>query len=353
MATSADVARLAGVSRATVSRTLSGTANVDKATRARVEAAIASLGYEPDYAARSLVRQRSNVIALSLFDQEGGAVSGLAGSDRYFYMPVLREVERNLAANEYDLLLMSHSSSTSGEAYLRSLRARKAAGAIIIGGGEAEMRSRALVESQIPTVFIDSSNMGSRATSVKSNHSDGMRTMTEHMLRLGHRRIALIRAPTTTTSGHDRLLGMRDALASAGVREDQDLIWDSDWTINGAYQTTRALVESGTDFTAILAESDMMAIGVLRALHGANISVPDEVSVGGFDDIDLAEFSNPPLTTVRQDANGLGEAVTDALLKLLRGENPPRPIVLPVQLVVRASTAPPRDVDAAKPAGRD
>ena len=341
MATSEEVARLAGVSRATVSRVLSGTTKVADATRQRVEAAAASLGYEPDVAAQSLSGARSKTIALGFFANGMWALSQLTRPQYHFHLDVLRHIEEAAAKAGYDLLLPSRPTSVSSDGYVRLLRSRRVAGTIMVACPPGDVRIQALIESQLPTVFIDAVGTGAHATFVTSDNTDGARQITEHLLALGHRRIARITGTDTDPSGRDRLAGIRQALAAHAVPEDPGLARSSDWSTEGAYRQTLELLATGREFTAVIAESDMMAIGVLRALDEHGLRVPEDVSVTGFDDIDLSAFTIPPLTTVRQDAAAMGTGAIEALLGMVDGASA-LPLVLPTRLVIRRSTAPAR-----------
>ena len=346
MATSEDVARLAGVSRATVSRTLSGNARVNEETRRRVEAAAASLGYVPDIAAQSLSGGPSRTIALGFFADDMWALSQLTKPKHYFYLNVLRSIEAGAAAAGYDLLLPSRPHNADSQSYIRRLRARRVAGTIMVACPPGDVRIQALVEARMPTVFIDVVASGPCATWVASENAEGAQAVTEHLISLGHRRIARITGTETDPSGGERLRGIRAALAAAGIPEDPGLARRSDWSTEGAYQAAKDLMDRRPDLTAIVAESDMMAIGVLRALHEYGLRVPDDVSVTGFDDVDLSAYTLPPLTTIRQDTEAMGAAAVHAALELIeRGPTDPAapgPVRLPTELVVRGSTAPPR-----------
>ncbi|AZM48731.1 LacI family transcriptional regulator [Streptomyces sp. WAC 06738] len=341
MATSEDVARLAGVSRATVSRVMSGTARVSEATRRRVEAAAASLGYEPDVAAQSLSGARSKTIALGFFANDMWALSQMIRPQYHFHLDVLRHIEEAAAKAGYDLLMPSRPASASSDSYVRLLRSRRVAGTIMVACPPGDVRTQALIESRLPTVFIDTIGVGPSATYVTSDNTDGARQITEHLLQLGHRRIARITGTETDPSGHDRLAGIRQALAAHGVAEDTGLARKSDWSVEGAYREMLELLDRRGDFTAVIAESDMMAIGILRALHEHGLRVAEDVSLTGFDDIDLSAFASPPLTTVRQDAEAMGVGAVHALLDLVDGRSV-APLVLPTEIVIRSSTAAPR-----------
>jgi LacI family transcriptional regulator len=339
MATSEEVAQLAGVSRATVSRALNGSARVSDEARKRVHAAIAALGYEPDVVAQSLVRQHSRVIAVSLFPQDDELpLAHLGQTALYFYLGVVENIEREAISLGYDLLLPSRPRGKSPENYVRSLQTRRVAGCIMLHA--AASRIQALIHSSIPAVFIDRMGQGSHATYVKSDNIDGARQATEHLLALGHRRIALLTGATMNLSGLERLLGCQQALAQAGIAPDSGLVRQSGWNIDEAYEAAMGLLAERRDFTAIVAGSDIMAIGILRALTEQGLRVPDDISLVGFDDIEFCHYTTPPLTTVRQDRVAMGRGAVQRLIAIVEGTGEVSPLILPTQLVIRKSTGP-------------
>jgi LacI family transcriptional regulator len=339
MATSEEVARLAGVSRATVSRALNGSTRVSEDARARVHAAIAALGYEPDVIAQSLVRQRSRVIAVSLFTEEKYVpLFNLGQTSRYFYLGLMENIEREAVSLGYDLLLPSNPHGKSPENYVRSLQTRRVAGCIFLDTDDA--RSQALINSSLPVVFIDRLGQGSHATYVKSDNIDGARQAVEHLLSLGHRRIALVSGPATVLVGLERLLGYQQALAQAGIAPDPGLVRQPGWNIDEAYEAACALLAERRDFTAIVAGSDFMAIGIMRALAEYGLRVPEDISLTGFDDIDLCQYTAPPLTTIRQDRVAMGRGAVRRLVAMIEGTEEATPLIIPTQLVVRKSTGP-------------
>lgn len=341
MVTSEQVARLAGVSRATVSRALNGSARVSEEARKRINAAIEALGYEPDMVARSLVRQRSSVIALSFFPENDDLpLSHLLQISPYFYFDVLQAIEQEALSLGYDLLLPSRPHSTSPQNYVRSLQTRRVAGVVMLHA--TRERVQALIEAELPAIFIDCLGEGEHATYVKSDNLEGARQATEYLLALGHRKIALLMGKTSDAAGMERLLGCQQALGHAGIMPSVSLVRQSGWTIEEAYAATREFLAERHEFSAIVAGSDMIAIGTLRALNEQGLRVPEDVSLIGFDDIELVRYTNPPLTTVRQDRQGMGRGAVQRLLDLIEGTAPPAPLVLPTELVVRQSTAPAR-----------
>ena len=339
MATSEEVARLAGVSRATVSRALNGSARVSDEARARVHAAITTLGYEPDVVAQSLVRQRSRTIAVNLFPEDDEPpLAHLGRTGQYFYLSVVENIEREAIASGYDLLLPSRPHGKSPESFVRSLQTRRVAGCIVFHAAEAQIQS--LIHSSIPAVFVDRLGQGDHATYVKSDNVDGARQAAEHLLALGHRRIALLTGFTTALVGLERLLGYQQALGQAGIAPDAGLVRQSGWNINEAYEAARALLAERSDFTAIVAGSDFMAIGILRALTEHGLRVPEDVSLVGFDDHEFSQYTVPPLTTVRQDRVAMGQGALQRLVALIEEMGETSPLILPTRLVVRKSTGP-------------
>lgn len=339
MATSEEVAKLAGVSRATVSRALNGSARISDDARERVHAAISALGYEPDVVAQSLVRQRTRIIAVSLFTEESDLpLSHFGQTSQYFYLGVLENIEREAVASGYDLLFPSHPYGKSASNYIKSLQTRRVAGCIMLHASDT--RIQALTHSAIPTIFIDRMAQGSNATFIKSDHIDAARQATEHLLSLGHRRIAILPGRTLELAGLERLLGCQQALAKMGITPNPGLIRESGWNIDEAYEAAKALLAERRDFSAVVAGSDLMALGILRALQEHNLRVPDDVSLIGFDDIDLCLYATPPLTTVRQDRVAMGRGAVQQVIAMIEGNNPPPPLILPTQLIVRKSTGP-------------
>jgi DNA-binding LacI/PurR family transcriptional regulator len=338
MTTSEQVAQLAGVSRATVSRILNGTARVSPSTDARVRAAIATLGYEPDVVAQSLVRLHAKVIAINLFPEDDTLPFGHLGrAALYFYVDVVENIEREILSMGYDLVVPSRPYKEPKQNYVRSLQTRRVAGSVMLHASETRIQT--LIHSAIPTVFIDKMGQGSHATYVKSDNLDGARQVTEHLLALGHRRIVLIMGSTADLSGLERLLGCQQTLTQAGIGVDIGLVRQAGWSVDEAYEATKVLLAERRDFTAIVAGSDYMALGVLRALIEQGIRVPEDVSLVGFDDLDFCQYITPPLTTVQLDRAAMGRGAVQKLVSIIEGAEP-SPLIIPTQLIIRKSTGP-------------
>src|SRR5579859_3197346 len=344
MVTSEQVAQRAGVSRATVSRVINGSKYIRSDVKERVLAAITELGYEPDMIARNLVQRRSKVIALSFFaDYDVSPFFAKFGhGSSYFYLDVLKNVEQEAVSSGYDLLMPFRPQDKSPEGYIRSLQTRRVAGSIMLVHGAQDPRVPALLRAELPIVFIDSTIEGPAATYVKSDHIESARQLTAYLLELGHRRIAFLAGLSTSLSGIERMLGCHQALAQAGIALDGNLLRHSDWNMEDAYQTTSALLDERHDFTALVAASDVMAIGALRALNEHGLRVPEDISLASFDGIDFSEYTSPPLTTMCQDSQSIGGGAVRRLISIIEGidPQPPPPLLVPTHLVVRKSTRP-------------
>ncbi|HZR44859.1 MAG TPA: LacI family DNA-binding transcriptional regulator [Ktedonobacteraceae bacterium] len=343
MVTSEQVARQAGVSQATVSRVINGSRYISTEVRERVLAAINELGYEPDMVARNLVQRRSRIIAINFLAAEDVPMFVKFGhSSKYFYIDVLGHIEREAMSSGYDLLMPFRPRDKSAEGYVRGLQTRRVAGCIMLIPSLQDPRLHALLRAEIPTVFVGNKIEGNSATYVATDHVDSARQITEHLLSLGHRRIAFLAGSAASLSGRERLMGCRQALAQAGIALDDDLILQPGWEMDESYKATSELLDERRDFTAIVAASDVMAIGALRALNEHGLRVPEDISLASFDGIDFSEYTIPPLTTMWQDRESIGRGAVQRLITMIEetGQESPRPLIVPTRLVIRKSTGP-------------
>ncbi|GCE30758.1 ribose operon repressor RbsR [Dictyobacter alpinus] len=347
MVTSEQVARLAGVSRATVSRVLNGSTAVSEETKKRIYEAIATLGYGINTFTPVAPPGRSRLIALALFGSEDGSnFSQMTMTQCHFYLELLQYIERSVARAGYDLFLPARPYSAFADTddpalnYVLSLQARGIEGVITVALRADDPRIQSLCTSVLPAVFIDNLFQGQHVTYVKSDYMGGAILATEHLLKLGHRRIAFFPGSLFSVTGTERFVGHQQALGRAGLFVNQQLVRQSGWEMQDAYEAAMKLLHERRDFTAIVANSDMLAFGILRALREHNIRVPEEVSVIGFDDIDRSQYVDPPLTTIQQDKQSIGEGAVDRLLQLVDQKNALDPLIVPTKLIVRASTGP-------------
>ncbi|MFI5262211.1 MAG: LacI family DNA-binding transcriptional regulator [Candidatus Limnocylindrales bacterium] len=332
-ATSEDVARLAGVSRTTVSFVLNHRRDVliSDATRRRVEAAAVELDYHAHEPARQLAGGTSRTLGLVLCQEpEQVAVDAL-----------LAETLRGLAtvARGSAFRVLVEALVPGVEGYADLLHSRQVDGLVISGPRADDLvlrdpRSAALpivlqgtlTESVVPSVDVD-------------NHA-GAREAVEHLIALGHRRVACIpNAPLAYTAAADRVAGYTAALRAAGLEADPALIAEGDFDAASGHRAMAQLLARGRDFSAVFVASDTVAVGAIAALRQAGLDVPGDVSVVGFDDVPLAAFIDPPLTTIHLPAFELGATAGQVLIERVRGGAVPAQTTLATNLVVRASTA--------------
>jgi LacI family transcriptional regulator len=329
-----DVAERAGVSTATVSRVLSDSSHpVRDETRHRVLDAAAQLDFQPNMLARGLVTARTQVLGVIVHDV----------SDPYF-AEIVRGLEDAANLRDHRVFVSSSDRDPGRElGYVRSLLGHRV-DAIIFAGGEIEDRRyqadlRRLLNAfrELGGVVVMLAPHTYPAPSVTIDNLAGGRRMTRYLLDLGHRRIGFIGGPERLRTGRIRLAGYRRALKDAGVGFNPDLVEGGGFTTEGGAKAAAALMERRSDVTAIFAANDVMAFGVLHAVAGLGLRVPEDVSVAGFDDVQLAAFALTPLTTLRVPMSELGRLGAQLALDVLAGRRA-RSRRLPTEVVVRSST---------------
>ncbi|MGQ0833474.1 MAG: LacI family DNA-binding transcriptional regulator [Gammaproteobacteria bacterium] len=333
-ATSIDIAYLAGVSQPTVSRALRGSPMVSEETRRRIETIAQQLNYKLDKNASNLRCQHSNTLALLLFEDPTPDDSLI----NPFFLSMLGSITRACARRGYDLLISFQ--QLSGNWHLDYEDSRKADGMVLLGYGDyLEYRTRLeqLVHQGTHFVCWGAVLEGQPGLSVGCDNFRGSYEATQHLIGLNRRNIAFL----GTASSHypeffERYRGYSEALHRAGLDVSTALQVDAITMENSGYAAARELLARREQFDAIVAASDLIAIGALRALQEQHIDVPGAVSVVGFDDIPAASVANPPLTTVVQDTRLAGEVLVDTLLRSIRGE-PVQDRMLPTRLAVRRS----------------
>jgi DNA-binding LacI/PurR family transcriptional regulator len=334
----ADVARVAGVSHQTVSRVLNDHPNVSPATRAEVLAAIRSLGYRPNAAARTLVTGRTHVLGVISFDTTlYGPASMLYGIERAAH-PGYSVAIASLPA------LDRHSMEEAVDRFL----GQGVEGIIVIAPQTSAVAALSAIAADMPLLAV---GCGTRAAlpSVAIDNAVGAARATSYLLELGHPTVHHLAGPDSWLDARERVEGWLRALRSAGAPEPAML--RGDWSARSGYEIGHRLAAM-PEVTAVFCANDHMALGLLRALAEHSRRVPAEVSVVGFDDIPEAGFLMPPLTTVRQDFGELGTRAVRMLIDQIAGaaaSHATKPVE--PELIVRASSAPPRGADGA-PAGR-
>ena len=324
------IAKLSGVSRSTVSRVINNDPNVSDVTRDKVMQVVKRVNYTPNAAARGLAAGRTHVVGLVI-------PTGVAAlfSDPYF--PILIQgVSSACNAREYSVMLWLAEPEYERRMIRQIMYSGLVDGVIVSSALLNDSLVRALSEGDLPFILVGRHPADAKASYVDADNSGGAQEAVTHLLRLGRARVATITKPQNTAAGADRLAGYLAALRNRGVLSDRGLIVEGDSSEMGGYRAMQQLLARRPD--AVFAADDIMAIGALRALHEAGLRVPEDVAVVGFDDLPQAARTEPPLTTVRQPTYRLGTLTVDSLLDLIEyPDSSPRRIVLPTELIVRAS----------------
>lgn len=327
-----DVARRAGVSPATVSRVLNGNHRVRPELRERVLEAARALHYTPNYSARSLSSQRTATLGLLLPD--------IANP---FFAEIARGVEDAAAEAGYTLLIGSTDGDPLRERhYVASLQAGRVDGILFAGAHLGAPLLEGWLERGVAVGLVDRLvEVGDDVPvdAVLTDNVQGGALAVRHLLSLGHTRLAVVTGPQRVRTAHDRLMGARQAAAERGVTLQPEQIIEADFKEAGGYQAARILFSHPSPPTAVFAQNDMMALGVLRYLEEAGRRVPEDVALVGFDDIAFAALSRPALTTVAQPKYEMGRLAAQLLVERLTDtQQAPRRLVLQPRLVLRQTT---------------
>lgn len=329
------VATLAGVSRSTVSRVVNDHPNVNAETRDAVWRVIHEHGFHPNNAARTLASRRSQVIGL-VIPQALGAVF----SDPYF--PILIQGIAAACEEQEYYLMLSLMRAQSPTAFRRLIGGGHLDGLIVASALATDPFVDRLLADDFPFVLIGRSLREAAITTIDADNVHGAIMATQHLLRLGYKRIATISGPQDMVAGMDRLEGFRTALRSAGVNVPPDYVQEGDWSEWSGQRGMTTLLGLTPPPQAVFIASDTMAIGALKVIRGAGLQAPGDVALVSFDDIPLASSLETPLTTVRQPIHQLGYTAASILIDRLKnqtraGGTTATRIVLPTELVVRAS----------------
>lgn len=329
MPTIKDVAEQARVSIATVSKVLNDPDYGSAQTRTRVMSAVKKLGYRPNNVARSMVKGKTNVIALVIPDVRN-----------QFFTSVARGVEDVASKYDYRVMLCNTDEDPAKQQkYIDVFRTRIVDGFIIAVASERDRHLRNIDRQVLPFVFIDRVCEEIPGDAIVVDNRDGAHKAVTHLLQLGHRRIGLITGKRDTLTGRERLRGYLEAFRDYGLEPDDELIKDGGFTIEGGYEAAKALLSVKDRPTAVFVSNNAMTIGCLKALAEARIRIPDQMAVVGFDDSEWAEFFTPPLTVVRQPTYTMGTLAGEILFQRILGTAPPerKEIVLKPELVIRES----------------
>jgi LacI family transcriptional regulator len=325
-----DLAELSGVSRATVSRVING-GSVSPATRQRVLDVIETTNYRPNLAARNLASGRSGVVGVVMH-----VAAPLTFADAYFSQ-LLTGICDSLTSQAAGMMLWL-GNRTKQETLANILAMGMLDGVIVTADTIDDPLVDGLRASDLPIVLVGHRRADRDASYVDVDHEAASEAMTSHLVNTGRKEIYHITGRPNSVSGRDRAIGFRGALRKAGLRREGHVV-PGDYTDESGYEATKNLLASGVAVDALFCGNDNTARGAYRALSEAGRRIPDDVAVAGFDDLEFAARLDPPLTTVRQGVDEIGQEAARTLLSLLENpESGPRRVLLPTELVVRGST---------------
>lgn len=330
-ATLDDVARVAGVSRATASRAINGGNRVSPAAQSAVDDAVRRLGYSPNPAARSLVRRRTDSVAVVVPEPDERVFSDP------FFARTLRGVTEVLSARDLQLVLLLARPGEEEARMLRYLRNRHVDGALVVSHHRSDLAAQ-LADLALPSVFVGRPwGSADRVAYVDTDNVAGGQDATRVLVERGCRRIGTIAGPEDMTAGLDRLEGWRRALAQAGLAADA--VEHGDFTEASGERAAAALLERHPDLDGLVVASDLMAAGALRHLKARGIVVPDQLAIVGYDDLGVAERTEPGLTTVAHPVREMAAQATRLLLDQVDGgtAGTPMRVVFPPTIVRRGS----------------
>lgn len=332
-----DIALKAGVSITTVSRGLANYDDVAAETRQHIRQIAQELGYRPNILARRLQKQRTDTIGFIL------PTFGPRFSDPFF-SEFLAGIGNEAAAHEYDLLVSTHAPDSPDEqqAYLRAAQGGWVDGLIVVRTREDDTRIRLLHKHRFPFIAFGRCNCDLDFPYVDEDSVAGMRLLVQHLIALGHRRIGFISPPENLMFGQLRREGFLETMAANGLEVAPEWLVAGDLTQRGGAEAVGQLLRVEPGVTAVIAGNDLMAIGAINRIQQHGLQVGRDIALGGFDDIPLAAYTSPPLTTIHQPIYEIGRQVCAMLIALVNGLTPtPSHILLEPTLVIRESSGPP------------
>ncbi len=328
-----DVARAAGVSTATVSHVVNNTRFVSEEVRARVLAAVERCGYYPNAHARSLASGRSNMLGLLISDISNP-----------FFPEVVKAIESAAFERGYNVILLNTNYDPERAAdYVGRLSELKMAGVALMTSELDSELFHEITRRQVSVVFDSHDVTGERMSNICVDYAAGIEEAVRHLVSLGHRRIAHIAGASRIPSGVIRREAFLDFMKRYLPDEPEPAVYEGDFRLDGGRRAASEILAAEELPTAVIAANDMMALGAMREFRKAGLSIPQDISVVGFDDISFAALSEPPLTTVCSPRAEIGRRVVETLVALIeRPEQKGSELRIPTHLITRDSTAPPR-----------
>ncbi|WP_407268801.1 LacI family DNA-binding transcriptional regulator [Radiobacillus sp. PE A8.2] len=331
MLTIYDIAKKAGVSAATVSKVLNGRSDVGQKTVEKVKRITEELGYYPNSVARGLATKKSKTVGIFFEDHLN------SGFRHPFFQDILASFKDVIGERGYDLFFFTNNHpenkiNTFGDRAIH----RNVDGLFLLGVPRTDENLDSIVRSGIPCMSIDLDLVGPRANYLTSDNVGGAVIALEYLIEMGHKDIAFITDYFSTKPGHDRLEGYKQTMKKHGLSINNSWIELSDFTEQGGYRSTVKLLSAASTPTAIFCAGDMMAIGAMRAISEKGFKIGEDISVIGFDDVNLLTYITPKLTTVRQKKDIMGATAAKELLKMMEDSNySPSPFTIDTELVIR------------------
>lgn len=330
--TISDVAHQAGVSKQTVSRVINNRPDVAPETRKKIKTLIKAMGYEPDPIARSMKGSTQTIgcITPNLSD--------------YNFSAIVQAAQAEARKNGYFLLTGSAHADFDVPPLLKEMLNRRVDGLLVINPRDDNRYRylKPLIETGIPVVYIKNSPTVEPVSAVCLDDTKGGYLATQHLLSMGHRSIVVILGPEHEECTTNRLAGYMNALREADIKVDQRLIIHGDWSAESGQAAIKKFLDYQVEFSAIFAQNDRMALGAISALREVGYSIPDDVSVIGYDNLPLTAYFDPPLTTIHQPIEKFGQTGIQLLLDAINNpDRTPKTIELEPSLIIRNSCAPP------------
>ncbi|MCL7749696.1 LacI family DNA-binding transcriptional regulator [Halalkalibacter alkaliphilus] len=337
MATIKDIAKAAGVSVTTVSRALNGYNDVNEKTRAKIKSIAEELNYSPNAVARSLVKSKTETIGLLVSELS------LSGAKDMFTYEIMCGINDSSSEKGYDLILFStNSAKQKAKSYSQLCRERQVEGVIMQGIKIDDPYLKEVIDSNIPCVLIDVEIEGENVGFVSTDNVFGAQMAVKHLTNLGHRNIAIMNGHNQAVVSQKRLQGYKKQLEEASIAFQEEYVLNGEFLEEKAEKVAYSFLNEHPEVTAIFCASDLMALGVMNAAKRLGIAVPEELSIVGYDNITLAEYVQPQLSTVEQNKYQIGFKAAKLLIDMLEGNKANRKVILDNQLIIRNTTAEPK-----------
>ncbi len=331
-----DIARIANVSRSTVSLVLNNSDKVSEKTRKKVLAIIKKVGYHPNYIARSLVSKKSYTIGVIV-----PKISHLFTD--LFFAETISGIIDTLQSKKYDVMLqVADEEYIKSKAYFKIFKEKRVDGGIFVGNLNTDYYIKEVVDAHYPVCLVNNSILG--ISRVVADNVTGTYEALEHLVKLGHRRIGFIKGLDEVTAGVDRYLGFKWAREKFGLDKDENLIVFGNFSEQSGYEAMKQLLNLKPLPTAVFASNDMMAIGAMKAIKEARLKIPEDISVIGADNNILSKYVEPKLTTIDQQMYLMGQKAVELMFEIINEKKYTEPveIIVPTKLIIRESTGKPR-----------